>query len=64
MPTLLSCNQTRLPFRIVAARKEDQGKDTPEGSAYIKFLLKSPWQPTLIGVFAGALYYPRYMLVR
>ncbi|MCG9546499.1 menaquinone-dependent protoporphyrinogen IX dehydrogenase [Vibrio sp. Isolate33] len=45
----------------LTARKEDQGKDTPEGSAYIKkFLIKSPWQPTLIGVFAGALYYPRY----
>ena len=45
----------------LTARKEDQGKDTPEGSAYIKtFLKKSPWQPTLIGVFAGALYYPRY----
>jgi len=45
----------------LTARKEDQGKDTPEGSAYIKtFLKKSPWQPELIGVFAGALYYPRY----
>ncbi|CAM3894540.1 menaquinone-dependent protoporphyrinogen IX dehydrogenase [Vibrio aquimaris] len=45
----------------LTARKESQGKDTPEGSAYIqKFLSKSPWQPTLIGVFAGALYYPRY----
>ena len=45
----------------LTARKEDQGKDTPEGSAYIKtFLKKSPWQPSLIGVFAGALYYPRY----
>lgn len=45
----------------LTARKEDQGKDTPEGSAYIKtFLSKSPWQPSLIGVFAGALYYPRY----
>ncbi|MGF1722852.1 menaquinone-dependent protoporphyrinogen IX dehydrogenase [Vibrio kyushuensis] len=45
----------------LTARKEDQGKDTPEGSAYIKtFLKKSPWQPKLIGVFAGALYYPRY----
>lgn len=22
--------------------------------------MKSPWKPTLIGVFAGALYYPRY----
>ncbi|MBW3698353.1 menaquinone-dependent protoporphyrinogen IX dehydrogenase [Vibrio sp. T187] len=45
----------------LTARKEEQGKDTPEGSAYIKtFLTKSPWQPELIGVFAGALYYPRY----
>ncbi|PMK03047.1 menaquinone-dependent protoporphyrinogen IX dehydrogenase [Vibrio sp. 10N.261.55.A7] len=45
----------------LTARKEDQGKDTPEGSAYIKtFLKKSPWSPELIGVFAGALYYPRY----
>lgn len=45
----------------LTARKEAEGKDTPEGSAYIKtFLKKSPWQPKLIGVFAGALYYPRY----
>lgn len=45
----------------LTARKEDQGKDTPEGSAYIQtFLKKSAWQPSLIGVFAGALYYPRY----
>ncbi|WP_261816366.1 menaquinone-dependent protoporphyrinogen IX dehydrogenase [Vibrio gallicus] len=47
----------------LTARKEDQGKDTPEGSAYIKtFLSKSPWQPEVIGVFAGALLYPRYNL--
>lgn len=47
----------------LTARKEDQGKDTPEGSAYIrKFITKSPWKPALIGVFAGALYYPRYNL--
>ena len=45
----------------LTARKESQGKDTPEGSVYIqKFLSKSPWQPTLIGVFAGALCYPHY----
>lgn len=43
----------------LTARKE--GKDTPEGSSYIqKFLQQSPWQPMYIGVFAGALYYPRY----
>lgn len=45
----------------LTARKEEQGKDTPEGSAYMqKFLKKSPWQPKLMAVFAGALYYPRY----
>ncbi|APG51401.1 TPA: menaquinone-dependent protoporphyrinogen IX dehydrogenase [Providencia stuartii] len=43
----------------LTARKE--GKDTPETNAYTrKFLEKSPWQPTLSSVFAGALFYPRY----
>ncbi len=43
----------------LTARKP--GKDTPQGSVYIRtFVKKSPWQPNLIGVFAGALYYPRY----
>ncbi|MEZ8196485.1 MULTISPECIES: menaquinone-dependent protoporphyrinogen IX dehydrogenase [Vibrio] len=64
----ISKNLTQLELSKVAffcvnltARKEDQGKDTPEGSAYIKtFLKKSPWKPKMIGVFAGALYYPRY----
>ncbi|MFV0449869.1 MAG: menaquinone-dependent protoporphyrinogen IX dehydrogenase [Vibrio sp.] len=54
---------TKAAFYCVnlTARKADQGKDTPEGSVYIKtFLKKSSWQPSLIGVFAGALYYPRY----
>lgn len=66
--TFIKHNLTALQASKVAffcvnltARKEDQGKDTPQGSAYIKtFLKKSPWQPELIGVFAGALYYPRY----
>lgn len=56
-------NKVNAAFYCVnlTARKVDQGKDTPEGSVYIKtFLKKSPWQPSLIGVFAGALYYPRY----
>ncbi|ENQ1033105.1 menaquinone-dependent protoporphyrinogen IX dehydrogenase [Vibrio parahaemolyticus] len=60
---LTQLEQNKVAFFCVnlSARKEDQGKDTPEGSAYIrKFLIKSPWKPTLIGVFAGALYYPRY----
>lgn len=55
--------QNKVAFICVnlTARKEEQLKDTPEGSAYIKtFLGKSPWKPELIGVFAGALRYPRY----
>ncbi len=58
--------QSKAAFFCVnlTARKEDQGKDTPEGSVYIQtFLKKSPWQPELIGVFAGALYYPRYRFI-
>ncbi|GAD90606.1 MULTISPECIES: menaquinone-dependent protoporphyrinogen IX dehydrogenase [Vibrio] len=60
---LVQLQQSNAAFFCVnlTARKEEQGKDTPEGSAYIKtFLKKSPWQPKLIGVFAGALLYPRY----
>ncbi|MDC9606514.1 menaquinone-dependent protoporphyrinogen IX dehydrogenase [Xenorhabdus griffiniae] len=43
----------------LTARKPE--KRTPETNAYVrKFLIKSPWQPDLCGVFAGALLYPRY----
>lgn len=59
----LALSQQKAAFICVnlTARKEAEGKDTPEGSAYIQtFLQKSSWQPSLIGVFAGALYYPRY----
>ncbi|PMN94048.1 menaquinone-dependent protoporphyrinogen IX dehydrogenase [Enterovibrio norvegicus] len=43
----------------LTARKPE--KDTPETSVYMKkFLTLSPWQPKLLDVFAGALYYPRY----
>ncbi len=43
----------------LTARKE--GKDTPEGSAYMKtFLKRSNWIPKQLGVFAGALRYPKY----
>lgn len=45
----------------LTARKEEEGKDTPEGSAYVQtFLKRSQWQPQSIGVFAGALQYPKY----
>ncbi len=43
----------------LTARKAD--KNTPETSPYMRrFAQKSRWQPALQGVFAGALYYPRY----
>ena len=43
----------------LTARKP--GKDTPEGSAYMRtFLRKSPWRPQRLAVFAGALLYSRY----
>ena len=60
---LTQLNNHKVAFFCVnlTARKEAQSKDTPEGSVYIrKFLRLSAWQPQLIGVFAGALYYPRY----
>lgn len=43
----------------LTARKP--GKDTPQGSVYMrKFLQRSAWQPQRLAVFAGALYYSRY----
>lgn len=43
----------------LTARKPE--KRTPQTNAYVrKFLLATPWQPALCGVFAGALRYPRY----
>jgi len=60
---LEALEQHKVAFFCVnlTARKEDQGKDTPEGSVYMQtFLKKSPWTPKLQGVFAGALFYPRY----
>lgn len=39
----------------LTARKAE--KNTPETNAYMrKFLDKTPWKPTLTGVFAGALF--------
>uniref|UniRef100_A0A366I363 Protoporphyrinogen IX dehydrogenase [quinone] n=1 Tax=Brenneria salicis ATCC 15712 = DSM 30166 TaxID=714314 RepID=A0A366I363_9GAMM len=43
----------------LTARKPE--KRSIQTNAYTrKFLLNSPWQPDLCGVFAGALRYPRY----
>ncbi|WP_028024459.1 menaquinone-dependent protoporphyrinogen IX dehydrogenase [Enterovibrio calviensis] len=51
----------KVAFFCVNLTARKPGKDTPEGSVYVqKFLKLSPWQPELMDVFAGALYYPRY----
>lgn len=43
----------------LVARKPD--KNTPETNPYArKFLARIPWQPQLVGVFAGNIDYPRY----
>ena len=43
----------------LVARKPE--KNTPETNPYVKaFLARSPWQPELVGVFAGNLDYQRY----
>jgi len=43
----------------LVARKP--GKNTPETNPYVrKFLRRIPWQPQLVGVFAGNVDYPRY----
>ncbi|TAA41102.1 menaquinone-dependent protoporphyrinogen IX dehydrogenase [Corallincola spongiicola] len=43
----------------LTARKAD--KNTPETNAYMrKFAVKSPWHPTVQGVFAGACVYSKY----
>ncbi|OOF13605.1 protoporphyrinogen oxidase [Salinivibrio sp. MA427] len=54
-------NRVKAGFFSVNLTARKPGKDTAETSAYSrKFLEKSPWTPQLHGVFAGALYYPRY----
>lgn len=43
----------------LVARKPD--KNTPETNPYMrKFLRRIPWQPQIVGVFAGNVDYPRY----
>lgn len=54
-------NQHKVAFFCVNLTARKEGKNTPETSAYMKtFRVKSPWQPKLQAVFAGALRYPRY----
>ncbi|EKT52955.1 menaquinone-dependent protoporphyrinogen IX dehydrogenase [Providencia burhodogranariea] len=54
-------NSLKTAFFSVNLTARKGGKDTPETNVYTrKFLEKSPWQPTLTSVFAGALFYPQY----
>ncbi|MGF1708766.1 menaquinone-dependent protoporphyrinogen IX dehydrogenase [Enterovibrio baiacu] len=58
---LAELNNAKAAFFCVNLTARKPEKDTPETSVYMKkFLTLSPWQPQLLDVFAGALYYPRY----
>ena len=51
-------NSAFFSVNLVARKPE---KNTPETNPYVKtFLERSPWQPKLVGVFAGNLDYQRY----
>ena len=51
-------NSVFFSVNLVARKPE---KNTPETNPYVKaFLERSPWQPKLVGVFAGNLDYQRY----
>jgi menaquinone-dependent protoporphyrinogen oxidase len=57
--TLLDAKQSAFFSVNLVARKPI--KNTPETNPYVKkFLERSPWQPDLVGVFAGNLDYQRY----
>ncbi|EEP90928.1 MULTISPECIES: menaquinone-dependent protoporphyrinogen IX dehydrogenase [Yersinia] len=54
-------NQIPSAFFAVNLTARKPEKRSPQTNAYVrKFLLGTPWQPTLCTVFAGALRYPRY----
>lgn len=54
-------NSMKTAFFAVNLTARKEGKNSPETNAYTrKFLEKSPWQPSLKSVFAGALMYPQY----
>lgn len=58
---LENLKQAKVAFFCVNLTARKEGKDMPATSAYVKkFLLKSPWHPKMMAVFAGALRYPRY----
>lgn len=54
-------NQMPSAFFAVNLTARKPEKRSPQTNAYVrKFLLSTPWQPSLCAVFAGALRYPRY----
>lgn len=54
-------NQIPSAFFAVNLTARKLEKRSPQTNTYVrKFLLSTPWQPTLCSVFAGALRYPRY----
>lgn len=56
-------NRKKTAFYGVNLTARKVNRNTPETNTYIrKFLAKIKWQPTLVEVFAGALFYPRYNL--
>lgn len=56
-------NRKKTAFYGVNLTARKANRNTPETNTYIrKFLAKIKWQPTLVEVFAGALFYPRYNL--
>lgn len=53
--------ERRNAFFCVNLTARKPGKDSPEGSVYMRtFRKRSPWQPERLAVFAGALRYPAY----
>jgi menaquinone-dependent protoporphyrinogen oxidase len=61
---VVQLNQMPSAFFAVNLTARKREKRSPQSNAYVrKFLLSTPWQPTLCTVFAGALRYPRYRWV-
>lgn len=54
-------NQKTSAFFSVNLTARKANRNTPETNVYTrKLLARMTWQPTLVEVFAGALFYPRY----
>ena len=54
-------NQMPSAFVSVSLIARKAEKQSPQTNSYThKYLLSTKWQPTICGVFAGALRYPRY----